>query len=73
MPDKEDKEAVMECPKCRGLVVREWVPESIEEEYQLRCLNCGWTAPMVPTKPPGPGLDSLVKGCCCGKHPGAAT
>jgi hypothetical protein len=60
------KEAIMECPKCHGTVVREWVPEALEEEYQLRCLNCGWVAPIEDqNKRHSPDLDSLLADCCC--------
>ena len=56
----------MECPKCHGTVVREWVPEAVEEEYQLRCLNCGWLAPIEdPKQRRSGGLDALVPECSC--------
>ena len=31
----------MECSKCSGLVVREWMCDEIDEAYVWRCLNCG--------------------------------
>jgi hypothetical protein len=32
----------MECSKCRGFMVEEWVPDfSPEEEFAWRCVNCG--------------------------------
>jgi hypothetical protein len=67
-------EAGMDCPKCKGLVVREWVPEALEEEYQLRCVNCSWSVPIAPTKTWPPDIESWLKGCCCSrKDPEAAT
>jgi hypothetical protein len=65
-----DKEAVMECPRCKGMVVREWLPEAIEEEYQLRCLNCGWTAPLAFDRPPRLDLEAIAKNCCCAEKNG---
>ena len=44
----------MECPKCQGRVVKEWVADALEEEYQLRCVNCGWI-----------GRDPHA--CCCSR------
>jgi uncharacterized Zn finger protein len=63
----------MECPKCHGTVVREWIPEAIEEEYQLRCLNCGWVAPIESEKERYPGIDALVAECCCHSRKNATT
>lgn len=31
----------MECRKCRGLMVQEWLPDFFEEAPAWRCLNCG--------------------------------
>ncbi len=32
----------MECSKCHGFMVEEWVPDfSPEEESAWRCVNCG--------------------------------
>lgn len=31
----------MECRKCRGLMVQEWLPDFFEETPAWRCLNCG--------------------------------
>ena len=31
----------MECRKCRGLVVEEWLADELDEAYVRRCLNCG--------------------------------
>ncbi|MGH7232146.1 MAG: hypothetical protein ACREJU_12420 [Nitrospiraceae bacterium] len=31
----------MECWKCRGLVVKEWMADELDEAYVWRCLNCG--------------------------------
>jgi uncharacterized Zn finger protein len=68
------KEAIMECPKCKGMVVREWVPEAIEEEYHLRCLNCGWVAPIEGEKERrSPGIDEVVAECCCDHRKNAPT
>lgn len=63
----------MDCPKCKGLAMCEWVSEALEEEYQWRCLNCGWTAPVTPKKPWPSDIESLLKSCCCRKDPQAAS
>jgi hypothetical protein len=52
------------CPKCDGTVIREWVPEAIEEEYQLRCLNCGWVASAA-SEQHSRELEALLAECCC--------
>jgi uncharacterized Zn finger protein len=31
----------MECSKCSGLVIKEWMCDEIDEAYVWRCLNCG--------------------------------
>ena len=31
----------MECRKCNGLVVKEWLSDGLDEAYVWRCLNCG--------------------------------
>ena len=31
----------MQCRKCNGLVVSEWLADELDEAYVWRCLNCG--------------------------------
>jgi len=31
----------MECRKCHGFMVEEWVPDYSPEEFAWRCVNCG--------------------------------
>ncbi len=31
----------MECWKCNGLTVKEWLADELDEAYVWRCLNCG--------------------------------
>jgi uncharacterized Zn finger protein len=31
----------MECRKCRGLMIEEWLADELDEAYVWRCVNCG--------------------------------
>jgi hypothetical protein len=31
----------MRCPKCKGLMVEDWVSDSLLKAFVWRCLNCG--------------------------------
>ena len=31
----------MECRKCCGLMIEEWVADALDEAYVWRCVNCG--------------------------------
>lgn len=31
----------MECRKCRGLMIEEWLADDLDEAYVWRCVNCG--------------------------------
>jgi len=31
----------MECRKCHGLMVEEWLTDELDEAYVWRCVNCG--------------------------------
>jgi len=35
------EEATMECWRCNGLTVEEWLADELDEAYVWRCLNCG--------------------------------
>ena len=31
----------MECRKCSGLMIEEWMADELDEAYVWRCVNCG--------------------------------
>jgi hypothetical protein len=31
----------MECRKCCGLMIEEWMADALDEAYVWRCVNCG--------------------------------
>jgi uncharacterized Zn finger protein len=31
----------MECRKCCGLMIEEWLADELDEAYVWRCVNCG--------------------------------
>ena len=31
----------MQCRKCHGLLVKQWLADELDEAYAWRCLNCG--------------------------------
>jgi uncharacterized Zn finger protein len=31
----------MECRKCCGLMIEEWMADELDEAYVWRCVNCG--------------------------------
>jgi len=35
------QEVAMECRKCCGLMIEEWVADALDEAYVWRCVNCG--------------------------------
>lgn len=34
----------MTCPRCQGLIIREWVYSESDKVEGLKCLNCGFMA-----------------------------
>lgn len=37
----------MECRKCRGLMIEEWLADELDEAYVWRCVNCGAVTDMM--------------------------
>jgi hypothetical protein len=31
----------MECPRCQGFMVREWLSDILHVSYSWKCVNCG--------------------------------
>lgn len=31
----------MECRKCHGLMIEEWMADELDEAFAWRCVNCG--------------------------------
>jgi len=61
----------MECSKCRGFMVEEWVPDfSPEEEFAWRCVNCGLI--VDPTISRNQGLAAVGSGDTCDAPQAAA-
>ncbi|WP_447978565.1 hypothetical protein [Candidatus Nitrospira bockiana] len=50
----------MQCGKCQGLMVTEWLADELDEAYVWRCLNCGSVLDSVIDRhrkqPPSPAL-----------------
>ncbi len=54
----------MECRKCNGFMVEEWVPDfSPEEAATWRCVNCGLI--VDPTISRNQGLSTVGSGATC--------
>ena len=53
----------MECSKCHGFMVEEWVPDFSSEESAWRCVNCGLI--VDPTIFRNQGLAAVGIGATC--------
>jgi hypothetical protein len=56
----------MECRKCRGLMIEEWMADALDEAYVWRCLNCGAMMDQMIERHHQPGM-GVVPAVTCPK------
>ena len=54
----------MECRKCRGLMVEEWLADELDEAYVWRCVNCGSVMDQMIERNHQPGMRAVSAGSC---------
>ena len=53
----------MECRKCHGFMVEEWVSDYLPEEFAWRCVNCGLIVDTTISR--NQGLAAVGSGATC--------
>lgn len=55
----------MECGKCRGLMIEEWMADELDEAYVWRCVNCGAMMDPMIQRNHQPKKEAVPAASCC--------
>ena len=55
----------MECRKCRGLMIEEWMADELDEAYVWRCVNCGAMMDHMIQRNHQPKKEAVPAASCC--------
>jgi hypothetical protein len=54
----------MECRKCRGLMIEEWLADDLDEAYVWRCVNCGAVMDLMIERNHRHGMEAVPMATC---------
>ena len=54
----------MECRKCCGLMIEEWMADELDEAYVWRCVNCGAMMDQTIQRNHQPKIEAVPMAAC---------